>query len=114
MDQSIQRHDDVLQREASVQECIFYDSILVTLLQLHRNDSDKDVAARDWIGVKLYLKRVRWCRGEEMLWEVGLVLLLQATAVCILQRAILFHANFKRPNHSNYISIETYLNGTMK
>lgn len=72
MDQSIQRHDDVLQREASAQECIFYDSILVTLLQLQRNDSDKDVAARDWVGVRLHLKRVRWYRGEEMLWEVGL------------------------------------------
>lgn len=45
---------------------------------------------------------VQW-RGDAV--GGGLVLLLQATAVCILQRAILFHANFKRPNHSNYISI---------
>lgn len=60
------------QIEASVQECIFYDSILVTLLQLQRNARDKAVAAGDWIGVRLHLKRVRWCRGEEILWEVDL------------------------------------------
>lgn len=118
MDQSIQRHDDVLQREASAQECIFYDSILVTL------NCKGMTIAKEWQWQRCGCQRlgrseVAFEKGEVVQRRGdavggGLVLLLQATAVCILQRAILFHANFKRPNHSNYISIETYLNGTMK
>lgn len=44
----------------------------------------------------------------------GLVGVLQTTEAHSLQRSILFHADFKKPNHSSYISVETYLNGTMK
>lgn len=115
MNQSIQRHYDALQSKRS--QCP-----RVHIIWFHSGDTFTIAKEWQWQSCdcqRLDRSEVAFEKGEVVQRRGdavggGLVLLLQATETCILQRAILFHANFKRPNHSNYISIETYLNGTMK
>lgn len=116
MDQSIQRHYDALQSKRS--QCP-----RVHIIWFHSGDTLTIAKEWQWQSCgyqRLDRSEVAFEKGEVVqrrgdAVRGGLVLLLQATETCVLQRAILFHANFnKRPNHSNYISIETYLIGTMK